>query len=125
MWASELEAESIGLGVKKFLLIPSGEDIYIKEIRKLSDSVYAAVVGYEEGTIDHWLHDKKVLQDYGFAQPHELVDYLRRKHKVDDDQMIWARVELVRVPEWSETSEKEIKNGLFRLLFRMKTENRL
>lgn len=126
MLVSAIEAESILNGVKKFLLIPSDPDLNVKEIRAINDEGYVAIVGLEVGTLDHWLHDKAVLQDYGFAQPHELTDYLRRKHgKLKDDQQIWARVELVRVSDWKDLDPKEIKKGLFGLLFRMKTENRM
>lgn len=125
MLIADEEAEAISDGVKKFLLIPH-EDINIKEIRQISEGRFAAIVGYDVGTLDHWLHDKKLLQDHACAHPHEMVDYLRRKFgDIKDDQQIWGRVELVRVPEWDEVPAGEIRQGLFKLLFRLKTENRL
>lgn len=125
MYITESEAAAISDGVKKFLLIPD-EPIYLKEIRQISEGRFAAVVGYDIGTLDHWLHDKAVLQDHACAHPHEMTDYLRRKFgQVKGDQQVWARIELVRVPEWDEMPAKEVKQGLFKLLFRMKTENRI
>ena len=126
MQVSDTEASAVDSGIKKFLLIKHDETLHTKEIRSLNGVCFVAIVEYEAGTLDHWLHDKKLLQDYGFAQPHEFVDYLKSKYgKINDDQQIWARVEVVRVPEWSETPTKDIKQGLFKLLFRLKTENRV
>lgn len=128
MYVDETEVEAVGAGMKKFLLVPQEGNLRVKEIRQLRDDqqVFAVLTEIEAGTLDHWLHDKKLLQDYGCAQPHELAEYLKQKYgKIHDANQVWLRVELVRVPEWAEVSVKEIRSGLFRLLFRLKTENRI
>lgn len=128
MLVSAVEAEAIDSGVKKFLLLPASQTINVKEIRQINDGGFAAIVALDVGTLDHWLHDKALLQDHACAHPHELADYLRRKFANEfaaNSEKVWMKIELVRVPDWTEMPVKEIKSGLFRLLFKMKTENRL
>lgn len=116
-------------GMKMSLLIPSSRfsSFALREIHCVQ--VEELIIGYVcltkivTGSIKHWSHEKATLSEYGCAQPHELIDRLKKfypHHRFRSEDEPWIKISFVPVDNWQDHDPEKIGNALWSLKFRIK-----
>lgn len=113
------DADLISKAMRSYVLLPGSLDIRISEIHQASEvpRLFVLIVDSTVGSLDYFVHAKEVVNDHGFAQPHEFMDFLKRRFTAKQLKLdgIWTCLK-VRAIEWPDNL-KAVDATLFKLRF--------
>lgn len=79
-------------GMLKYILFPTKLFVKELEVHCVGNEEFALVTDVTFGALSYFLHAKEIINDYGFAQPHELADHLKKR---------WSMKQCAMDSEWT------------------------